>query len=422
MKKVNIHYGKDLLTLNIKKDLMRYELKPADVKPVESISGEVLRALRHPVNSNEIYQIVKKGDRVVIMADDITRLTPVKEILIQVLNEINRAGVPDSDITLVIALGTHRPMTPVEILKKYGKEATERIRIVNHNCLVKDQLVHYGTTRRGTDIWVNRTVVEADVRIGIGNIVPHHPTGWSGGAKILLPGVAGQHTTGQFHLLGATRQLLGQIETPCREEMEDFASRTGLEFIVNTILDREGRVVRIVAGHMIDAHREGVKWGNQVFGAPFDEETDITISSTFPVDFDLFQADKGLFSAAISTKKGGEIILLSPCYEGISPTHPEAVDLAHLSDDELMDLAKDPHSNHDPLSIAEVLYFNTAKNGYKVTLVSDGIAETVAKKLSFNPVKITELQGYLDSRLKEGLTLGVIHNSAETLPLKVKER
>jgi nickel-dependent lactate racemase len=422
MKKVNIHYGKDILTLSFKNDLIRYELKPADVKPVKSITDEVNRALRHPANSKELHQLIKRGDKVVILADDITRLTPVKEILGHVLNEINKGGVPDSDITLVIALGTHRSMTPVEIVKKYGKEATERIRIVNHNCLEKDQLVHYGTTRRGTDIWVNRTVVEADVRIGIGNIVPHHPTGWSGGAKILLPGVAGQHTTGQFHLLGATQQLLGQIETPCREEMEDFASRTGLEFIVNTILDREGRVVRIVAGHMIDAHREGVKWGNKVFGANFVEETDITISSTFPVDFDLFQADKGLFSAAISTKRGGEIILLSPCYEGISPTHPEAVDLAHLSDAELMHLAKDPHSTHDPLSIAEVLYFNTAKSGYKVTLVSDGIPDTIAEKLGFNPLKLSELQEYLDRRLKEGLTVGVIHNSAETLPLKVKKR
>ena len=93
--------------------------------------------------------------------------------------------------------------------------------------------------------------MKTDFRIGIGNIVPHHPTGWSGGAKILLPGVAGEYTTGQFHLLGATEQLLGQIETPCREEMEDFASLTGLEFIINTVLNREGRVVRIAAGHMI---------------------------------------------------------------------------------------------------------------------------------------------------------------------------
>jgi lactate racemase len=419
MKKiVKIHYGKEIINLQLDETALRHELAPVDVETVISISVETERALTDPVNSEPLNKLVKRGDKVVILADDITRLTPVRNIIPHVLNEINKSGVTDNDITLVIALGTHRPMTNPEIILKYGEEVVNRIKIINHNCLEKDNLKHYGTTRRGTDIWVNKMVVEADFRIGIGNIVPHHPTGWSGGAKILLPGVAGEHTTGQFHLLGATEQLLGQLETPCREEMEDFASLTGLEFIINTVLDRDGRVVRIVAGNMIDAHREGVKWGKHVFGAPFTEKTDITISSTFPVDLDLFQADKGLFSAAISTKKGGEIILLSPCYEGVSPTHPESVKLAHLTDNELFQIAKDPEARYDPLSIAEVLYFNTAKQGFKVTLVSDGISDEIAKRFNFNPIKVSQLQEYLDSRLKDGLTIGIIHNSAETLPLE----
>lgn len=417
---LDIHYGKEILTLKINNDIIQHELKPADIMPVDSISEEVRRALQNPVNSKEIHQLVKKGDKVVILADDITRLTPAEKILPQVLDEINKGGVTDNDITLVIALGTHRPMTQEEIHRKYGEEIVKRIKIINHNCLDKTLLKHYGVTRRGTDIWVNRLVVEADVRIGIGNIVPHHPTGWSGGAKILLPGVAGEHTTGQFHLLGATQQLLGEIDTPCREEMEDFAAATGFDFIINTILDREGKVVRIVAGHIITAHREGVKWGKRVFGAPFTEKTDITISSTFPVDYDLFQADKGIFSAMVSTKQGGEIILLSPCYEGVSPTHMEVIELAQFSDDELFQKAGAPDSKHDPLSIAEALYLSSATQGYKITLVSDGIPDEIARQLKLNPVKVSQLQEYLDSRLKEGdMTIGIIHNSAETIPVEV---
>ena len=307
-----------------------------------------------------------------------------------------------------------------EINEKYGEEVVNRVKIVNHNYLDKSNLKHYGTTRRGTDIWVNRLVVEADVRIGIGNIVPHYPTGWSGGAKILLPGVAGEHTTGQVHLLGATEQQLGLIETPCREEMEDFAAVTGLEFIINTVLDRHGKLVHMVAGHFIDAHREGVKWGKKVFGVPYTEKTDITISSAFPVDNDLFQSSKGIFSGMISTKEGGEIILLSPCYEGVSPTHQEVVDLAHLSDEELFQMVRDPLSKHDPLSITAALYFNTATRGFKITLVSDGISDEIARKLKFSTIKKSQLQEYLDSRLEEGhLTLGLIHNSAETIPVEV---
>jgi len=415
---IKINYGKEVLELEVEKEAIKYNLMPADVETVSDVSEEVKRALANPIGTKPLNELVKQGNKVAILADDITRLTPTKEIIPRVLNALNEGGVPDKDITLVIALGTHRPMTTEESLQKYGQEVMGRIRIVNPNYLDKNSLKHYGVTRRGTDIWVNREVVEADVRIGIGNIVPHHPTGWSGGAKILLPGVAGEQTTGQFHLLGATEQLLGQIETPCREEMEDFARATGFDFIINTILDRDGKLVRIVAGHIIDAHREGVKWGRCVFGAPFKEKSDITLSSTYPVDFDLFQADKGMFSAAISTKAGGEIILLSPCYEGVSPTHPEVNELAHLSDDELFRLAREEFDQHDPLSIAEVLYFNSAKRMFKVTLVSDGITKETAQKLGFNHVEPANLQAYLDSKVKEGVSLGIVHNSAETLPIE----
>jgi lactate racemase len=414
-----IHYGEEILALQIKKGVIRYELKPADIESVDDISKEVLRTLENPIDSKRLGEIVKKGDKVVILVDDITRLTPAKQILPHVLDEINLGGVPDDDIIIVIALGTHRPMTQSEINEKYGEEVVNRIKIINHNYLDKDNLKHYGITRRGTDIWVNRLVVDADVRIGIGNIVPHYPTGWSGGAKILLPGVAGEHTTGQVHLLGATEQLLGQVETPCREEMEDFAAATGFDFILNTVLDRDGKVVHMVAGHIIAAHREGVKWGKKVFGVPYTEKTDITISSSFPVDRDLFQASKGIFSAVISTKKGGEVILLSPCFEGVSPTHQEVVDLAHYSDEVLFQKARDPHCKHDMLSITAALYFNSVTHGFKVTLVTDGISDEIARKLKFKLIKISQFQKYLDSRLEEkGLTIGLIHNSAETIPVE----
>ena len=421
-KVMQIPYGKRVLTVGVEEDNLVYVLRPAEVMVSEDIAADLEEVLQHPTGSLPLEQIVKKGDKVALLADDITRLTPARFILPRVLDHLNRAGVPDEDILLVIALGTHRPMTEWEILEKYGKEVKERIRIINHNCLDEKNLLPYGTTRRGTGIWINRFVMEADKKIGIGNIVPHHPTGWSGGAKILLPGVAGEKTTGQFHLLGATEQLLGHIDTPCREEMEDFAAAVGFDFIINTVLDRNGRVVKFVAGDIVRAHREGVKWGQKVFGAPFPRESDITVSSTYPVDYDLFQADKGMFSAAISTKKGGEIILLSPCYEGVSPTHPEAVALAGLSDDELFRLARSPGREHDPLSIAEVLYLNSVKKDFRVILTCEGIDEKTVREMGFLYLKPEHLQRYLDQKATEGKTIGIIHNSAETLPVHTSNR
>ena len=417
--RIEINYGSDIIKLELRKEAIKYKLKPARVQAVKNVKEEIERAVNHPVGSFPLNKLVKKGDKVIIVADDITRSTPTKEIVPQVLDLLNQGGVPDKDITLIIALGTHRPMTEEEILQKYGQQVVKRIKIINHNYLDKNELKHYGKTRRGTDIWVNRHVVEADVRIGIGNIIPHHPMGWSGGAKILLPGVAGEDTTAQLHLLGATGgHSLGQVETPCREEMEDFAKIVEFDFIINTVLDDDGGVVRVVAGHIIDAHREGVKWGKLVCGAPFKEKTDITLSSSYPVDFDLFQAAKGIFSSTISTKEGGEIILVSPCSEGVSPTHQEYIELALLSDDELFRMANEELDKHDPMSITAALYFNPVKRLFKVTLVTDGISKEIIEKLGFNHLDRSDLQAYLDSRLKEDLSIGIVYNSAKLLPIE----
>jgi nickel-dependent lactate racemase len=385
---------------------------------VPNLDQEVLRALWEPIGSPPLRKLVNAGDRVVVIGDDGTRLTPTDRIVPLLLDELNAGGVPDADITLVIATGTHRPMTPEEMAAKYGPRVTDRVQVINHDCLDEGSLISCGTTRRGTEVWASRTVLEAGVRVGVGNIVPHHPTGWSAGAKILLPGVAGEQTTAQMHLLGATEQQLGKVDTPCREEMEDFARAIGLDFIVNTVLNREGRLVRVVAGHFIAAHREGVRWAKRVFGVPFAQRADVTLSSTYPIDFDLFQADKGLFSAAVCTREGGEIVLVSPCCEGVSPTHPEAVELGCLSDEELWRLARS-ECGQDLLSIAEVLYFNSLKQLFKVTLATEGVSRETAQKMGFEHLGPAELPDYLMRRLtaEPNLTVGIVRHSAETLPL-----
>lgn len=414
----HINYGERLLSTGLDAGRVLFDLQPAEIPPVPDVDQQIRRALGKPLGSLPLRELVDPGKRVVVIGDDGTRLTPTHQVVPLLLDELNAGGVPDDDIILIIATGTHRAMTPAEITVKYGDRVTDRVRVINHDCLEEDNLVPCGTTRRGTDIWVNRLVLDADVRVGVGNIVPHHPTGWSAGAKILLPGVAGERTTAQMHLLGATEQQLGKVDTPCREEMEDFARAIGLDFIVNTVLNREGQLVRAVAGDFVAAHREGVRWAEKVYGAPFRQKADITLSSPYPIDFDLFQADKGLFSAAVCTEEGGEIILVSPCYEGVSPTHPEAVELGCLSDKDLWQLAQS-ECGQDPLSIAEVLYFNSLKQPFQVTLVTEGISRDTAQKMGFAHLSPDELAGYLVDRLacEPDLTVGIVRNSAETLPL-----
>lgn len=415
---INIYYGEQLLELNIPKKNLVFELKPKQILPLHEVEKEIKQALNRPIGSARLNELVKPSMKVLILADDRTRLTPQHLIIPLVLEELNKAGVPDSRISILMAYGTHRRMNDEEVEEKLGREVVKRIRVLHHDCLDMKNLVDHNVTSRGTRIFVNKDYMEADFRIGIGGILPHHPTGWSGGAKILLPGVAGQETVTAMHLLGATEQQLGKIQTPCRQEMEDFAKEVGLEFIINVLNDSHGNILKIVAGDFIAAHRKGIEYGKEVYGAPFTEQADITLSSTHPGgDFDLTQADKGLFSAEIATKIGGEIILLSPCYEGIAPTHgDEMALLARYNDEELWQLLEEDKIN-DRFCASENMYLNHIKTNFTgILMTDDPMLTTLMGFLYLNP---KDLQRYIDYKIKlnENLKIGIVHESASTLPV-----
>jgi len=419
---VEIHYGSERISLAIPEGNFCFDLGPRRVEGIADEGEEIRKAIREPIGCAPLSRWVKAGFHVVIIADDNTRPTPANIIIPVLLEELNAAGVPDEEIELIIASGTRRPMKPEEIEEKFGAEVLSRIPVLNHDCLDGDNLVDYGLTQRGTRIWINRRVIEAHVRIGVGNIVPHHPTGWGGGAKILLPGVAGQETTAQMHLLGSREPHLGTVVTPCRQEMEEFAAKVGLHFIINTILNREGEVVKVIAGDMIEAHRAGVREAEKVWGAEFSRKADLTISSTYPIDFDLFQADKGIFSAELATAPGGEIVLVSPCYESISPAHAELVEFGNLRDEELWARLEGGKIT-DPLVAAEALCFNHIKRGYKVTLVSEGVTKDMAARIGLNHVSPSSLPAYIGERLGENpqMQIGIIRQSAEMLPIMARK-
>ncbi len=337
---IPVRFGDRIIELDIPEENICFNLKRNSFKAPKSEEQEIRRAMANPVGSERLSSIVNKNSRVVILVDDRTRKTPQKLLLPFVLNELNDVEVSDEQIKLIIATGTHRDMSKPEILERFGQDIVDRVVIENHDC--NNNLVDKGVTRRGTRILVNKNALDADIRIAIGGSLPHHPTGWSGGAKMFLPGVAGKETVNAMHLLGVTEAQLGKVMTPMREEMEDFATEVGLHFILNVILNEEGKVVKASSGHFIEAHREIVNWGKKLNGVDFHESADITISSTFPFDYDLTQADKGMFSAERATQSGGEIILLSPCYEGVAPTHEEEMcRLSRYDDDTLWKMLND---------------------------------------------------------------------------------
>ncbi|MCL4393651.1 MAG: nickel-dependent lactate racemase [Chloroflexi bacterium] len=416
--RIQIAYVNSALEVELAEESLCFDLSPASTPPISDPDGEIRRALAQPIGTPPLSELVRSRRNVVILGDDNTRPTPARAIIPLVLDELNRAGVPDSSIRVIIASGTHRPMTPDEIDAKYGPPVLSRVPVLGHNYLQAENLVDYGVTRRGTRIVVNRQVVEADVRIGVGNIVPHHPTGWSGGAKIVLPGVGGEKTVAEMHLLGSRDPHLGTVDTAMRQEMEDFAAAIGLDFIVNTVFNRHGELVAAVAGHFVDAHRAGVARAKEVFGAPFSELADLTLASTSPVDFDFFQADKGIFAAELATRPGGEIVLISGCHEGFSPSHSDLAEYGSLEDEEIWARVKSGQGV-DPLTAAEALVVNHIKRLFKVTVVSEGFTPAMTHAMGFHHVAPRELGEYVKHRMAESpkLRVGILRHSAEVLPI-----
>ncbi|OJV38429.1 MAG: hypothetical protein BGO33_06420 [Bacteroidia bacterium 43-41] len=412
---IPVHFGEKIVELRIPETNLCFSLQRNEFNAPEDPNDEIRRALQNPIGTKRLKEIVSKNSTVVILADDRTRVTPQKIIIPLILEELREAGIGNGQIKLVIAYGTHRPMTDEEILERFGQDVINQIEIKHHDC--HDNLVNRGVTKRGTRIVVNKEVLDADIRIGVGGVLPHHPVGWSGGAKILLPGVAGTETVHAMHLLGATEQQLGKVLTPCREEMEDFARDVGLHFIVNVIQTDKGELLKAVAGHFIEAHREAVKWGMKIFGAKFTEAADITISSAYPSDYDFTQADKGLFSAEIATKPKGEIILLSPCDEGIAPTHGKEIARLAKYDDETLFKMLDDNIIEDRFGASECMYLNHIKRNFKATLTMDPVLTNL---LGFHYLNIDDIQKYLDERisLTNDIQIGIVHNSSEVLPVQ----
>ncbi|MFP3897137.1 MAG: nickel-dependent lactate racemase [Anaerolineales bacterium] len=417
---IEIPYGEETIRCTVPTANLKGIHVPHEVPPVQDEKHEIRRALDHPIEAPPLQKVAQGAERVVIVADDNTRLTPTHIIVPLLLNALNAAGVPDEAVEILIALGTHRQMTESEIEQKFGSETTGRTPVINHNCNDDGALVDLGITPGGVSVQVNRRVLEADLVLGVGSIVPHHIPGFSGGAKIIQPGVCGARTTGQIHLLSVRRptSLLGRMENEVRREMEAIAERAGLRAILNTILDSEGRLIRAVYGDPRPAFRRGVEVSRRVYGVPVPEKTDIVIASSHPCDIEFWQAHKTLYPAQRCVREGGTIIVVTPCPEGLSVTHPEIAEYAGREMDEI-DAAIHSGEIEDLTAGALALAWASVRRHADVAMVSDGIGGEVAQRVGFHPY--ATLQEALDAALDHhgrDATISVLPYAPDTLPLR----
>lgn len=277
----------------------------------------VRHALENPIGAPKLRELPKPGQKIVIVTSDISRPLPTYDVLPPVLEELDAAGIPRENITLVFALGSHRHHTEAEKQKLMGKSYGQ-IRCEDSD---PGDCVRMGVTSRGTPVDITRRVAEADFRICLGNIEFHYFAGYSGGAKAIMPGVSTPEAIQLNHrMMVSPDACAGKLEgNPLREDIEEAGAICGIHYIINAVLDEHKHIVHAAAGDVTKAHREGCKYLDQMYRKPIQKRADIVLVSQggAPKDANLYQTQKALDNAKHAVKKGGTIVLMGACPEGL---------------------------------------------------------------------------------------------------------
>jgi nickel-dependent lactate racemase len=356
------------------------------------VEGLTKHALNDPINSAPLRDCVSPSDTVAIIIEDKTRASPKKAILKVLLEELHGAGIPEKNISVIVALGTHRSLTLEELQSVYGEDVVERYPVINHNCYDPD-LALIGKLRTGMPVKINRKVYEATFKIGIGSILPHPMNGFGGGGKIIFPGVANFEAILEHHLKYSFRggSGLGRLNgNPFYEEISALAIQSGLNFIINSVLDHDDMLFALVCGDPIEAHLAGVDICKRIISMTFTKKADLTIISSYPYT-EGPQITKPLAPASEITKKGGVVILVADCTASLSDAYVKSCErfrtqhAGYLRDAVLGFFGQNrrimeegsPELN---MSMAQVML---AQDDFRVIFVSEDIPPEMVKRLGF---------------------------------------
>ncbi len=415
---VSLPYGNRRITASVPAHHLMGVFAPP--RPVIREAHDVLvaAAMTSPIGSKRLREIARKGMKVAIIADDTTRPTPVADILPHVVKELNVAGVPDADIMLMFALGTHDPMTRDEMVRRAGAEMSRRLRMMNSEFRDAAMLKDCGSAPDGTPVIVDRRVVEADLRVAVGAIMPHPECGWGGGGKMLYPGVASEKTVSAFHLSFGKCDWnpYGSGRSPVRLSMEKWVERVGLEFIVNAVITPDDRVYAVVAGDYVKAHRAGIRKGREIYGVALPARADVVIVTSFRADEDFWLASKALFAGELVVKDGGDLILLTPCPKDIGP-HPRYAE--YIGSDNCDSLLEDAFADKvpEPIAVSAGVAIAKMRRRFDITIISDGLSDETVRTMKCRPEN--SVTAAIDRALKtrgDDATVAILPDGINTLP------
>lgn len=299
------------------------EVRTRDFEVMQDIEGGVLEAVRNPIGCESLDKIIKPGDTVAFICNDPTRVANSFDFMPVLVNEMNRLGVKDEDMCVVFSLGTHRDMTEAEMREGIGEEVASRLKMYNSTCTVDEDFEYFGTTSRGTPVWINKHLCHVDHVILTGTIVHHYFSGYGGGRKAILPGCAAMETVRVNHsfMLDENAGLGRTTGNPVYEDQMEgvalFAKGRSL-FLFNAVLNAKHQFLKMFAGDYIAAHKQACKFVDEVYGCVIPKEADLVIASCggYPKDINVYQMQKTMDNAACAVKKGGVVILLADCEEG----------------------------------------------------------------------------------------------------------
>lgn len=417
VKEIAVPYGRQTMRLRIPAENLAWVKGPLYVPPVRDLPAAVREALASPVGAPGLDELARRhGTKTMILVDDGTRSTPQKLILPVLLDALNAAGVRDGEITVMVALGTHRPMDRPECMARYGREVVDRVRVVN---LPQDpgSFEDLGKTPSGVPIHVSRLYLESELSIAVGNIIPHMYAGWAGGAKMVQPGVTDAITTAETHLMAGPMvyEILGRVDNPVRREMEAIALKTGLKCILNVVLNSEGEIVAVVAGHPVEAHRAGVEIARPIYTVDVQDRPEIVVAGAHPAERDLWQGFKPINGCGMLVKDGGTLILLTPAPEGIAPDHPQLVELGMTSEDEVHEQLRQGRIS-DRVAAATYLALIQTRRRVRIALVTDGISNQEAARIGLTATpRFDEALSAALARHGRKAHIGVITKGADVM-------
>ena len=319
--RINIPYGNNWLSSDIPdKNLVDIQSRQQP-SGVRNLAEFVEFAINNPIASGNLSDFVRPGKKISIVVNDITRPIISSKVLPPLLRELRRIGVSESDITILIATGVHRPNTAEEQSSILGNVSRD-IKVINHQAKNENTLSDLGYTRNGIPVRINRVFAESDVKILTGLISPHQQSGFAGGRKSVLPGIASYESIRIYHSFPICPRdiAIGRIDgNVAHQESLEAARMVGIDFIVNVVPNSRDEVFKVVAGELHEAWMEGVRSWKENLEVTISEYADITIASPggYPRDINFWQSQKAIASAELITKSGGIIILVAQCIEGL---------------------------------------------------------------------------------------------------------